>query len=158
MTVGFGLSVYSKVTAERVWTQNAEENILTEEGEPEEYLITSLKGSTLFFNNYCQNIRSWEGLKTSKEERRNAHKTFNFTMKILYHILQTGRYATVVAHLAVTTLPRVHHLEMDLRCTTVYRNELETKLPQKPWRQETANTSDWPRRKAVAEFPIMRQA
>jgi hypothetical protein len=67
-------------------------------------------------------------------------------MNILYHILQTGRYAIVVDHLAVGTLSRVHHLEMDLCCTTAYKHELETKLSQKPWRQETANTSDWPRR------------
>jgi hypothetical protein len=35
-----------------------------------------------------------------------------------------------------------------------YRDELETKLSQKPWRQEIANTPDWPRRKAVAEFRL----
>jgi hypothetical protein len=35
-----------------------------------------------------------------------------------------------------------------------YRNELEIKLAQKPWRQEIANTPDWPRRKAVAEFRL----
>jgi hypothetical protein len=35
-----------------------------------------------------------------------------------------------------------------------YRHELETKLSQKPWRQEIANTPDWPRRKAVAEFRV----
>jgi hypothetical protein len=34
------------------------------------------------------------------------------------------------------------------------RYELETKLSQKPWRQEIANTPDWPRRKAVAEFRL----
>jgi hypothetical protein len=35
-----------------------------------------------------------------------------------------------------------------------YRHELDTKLSQKPWRQEIANTPDWPRRKAVAEFRL----
>jgi hypothetical protein len=35
-----------------------------------------------------------------------------------------------------------------------YRHELETKLFQKPWMQEIANTPDWPRRKAVAGFRL----
>ena len=39
-----------------------------------------------------------------------------------------------------------------------YRHELETKLSQKPWRQEIDNTPDWPRRKAVAGIPVMRRA
>jgi len=37
---------------------------------------------------------------------------------------------------------------------TVYRHELETKLSQKPWKQEIAKIPDWPRRKAVAEFRL----
>jgi hypothetical protein len=37
---------------------------------------------------------------------------------------------------------------------SVYRHELETKLFQKPWKQETAKIPDWPRRKAVAEFRL----
>jgi hypothetical protein len=35
-----------------------------------------------------------------------------------------------------------------------YRHDLETELFQKPWRQEIANTPDWPRTKAVAEFRL----
>jgi hypothetical protein len=35
-----------------------------------------------------------------------------------------------------------------------YRYELEIKPSPKPWRQEIANTSDWPRRNAVAEFRL----
>jgi hypothetical protein len=35
-----------------------------------------------------------------------------------------------------------------------YIHELQIKLSQKPWRQEIANTPDWPRRKAVAEFRV----
>jgi hypothetical protein len=35
---------------------------------------------------------------------------------------------------------------------SVYRHELETRLCHKPWKQEIAKISDWPRRKAVAEF------
>jgi hypothetical protein len=35
-----------------------------------------------------------------------------------------------------------------------YRHELEIKPAQKPRRQEIVNTSDWPRRKAVAEFRL----
>ena len=37
---------------------------------------------------------------------------------------------------------------------SVYRHELETKLSQKPWKQEIANITDWPRRKVVAEFRL----
>ena len=37
---------------------------------------------------------------------------------------------------------------------SVYRHELETKLSQKPWKQEIAKIPDWPRRKAVAEFRL----
>jgi len=37
---------------------------------------------------------------------------------------------------------------------SVYRHELDTKLSQKPWKQEIAKISDWPRRKAVAEFRL----
>jgi len=29
---------------------------------------------------------------------------------------------------------------------------METKLSQKPWKQEITKIPDWPRRKAVAEF------
>ena len=35
---------------------------------------------------------------------------------------------------------------------SVYRHELETKLSEKPWKQEIAKIPDWTRRKAVAEF------
>jgi hypothetical protein len=37
---------------------------------------------------------------------------------------------------------------------SVYRHELETKLSQKPWKQEIAKIPDWPRSKAVAEFRL----
>jgi len=37
---------------------------------------------------------------------------------------------------------------------SVYRHELGTKLPQKPWKQEIAKIPYWPRRKAVAEFRL----
>jgi len=37
---------------------------------------------------------------------------------------------------------------------SVYKHELETKLSQKPWKQEIAKIPDWPRRKAVAEFRL----
>jgi len=37
---------------------------------------------------------------------------------------------------------------------SVYRHELETKLFQKPWKQEIAKIPEWPRRKAVAEFRL----
>jgi hypothetical protein len=37
-------------------------------------------------------------------------------------------------------------------------HELGTKLSQKPWTQELAKIPDWPRRKAVAEFLIVRWA
>ena len=37
---------------------------------------------------------------------------------------------------------------------SVYRHELQTKLPPKPWKQEITKIPDWPRRKAVAEFRL----
>jgi len=37
---------------------------------------------------------------------------------------------------------------------SAYRQELGTKLSQKPWTQELAIIPDWPRRKAVAEFRL----
>ena len=37
---------------------------------------------------------------------------------------------------------------------SAYRHELETKLSQKPWKQEITKIPDWPRRKAVAEFRL----
>jgi len=37
---------------------------------------------------------------------------------------------------------------------SVYRHKLETKLSQKPWKQEIAKIPDWPRKMAVAEFRI----
>jgi hypothetical protein len=46
MKVGFGLSVYGKVTAECVWTKNAQENILTEE----------VRGAWRIFNNKFEMI------------------------------------------------------------------------------------------------------
>jgi len=36
----------------------------------------------------------------------------------------------------------------------VYRNELETRLTHKPWKQEIAKIPVWPRIKAVAEFRL----
>jgi len=35
-----------------------------------------------------------------------------------------------------------------------YRQELRTKLSQKPWMQVSAKIPDWPRRKAVAELRL----
>jgi hypothetical protein len=35
-----------------------------------------------------------------------------------------------------------------------YRHEVETKLSQKPWRQEIEKIPEWPRRTAVAEFRL----
>jgi regulator of extracellular matrix RemA (YlzA/DUF370 family) len=37
---------------------------------------------------------------------------------------------------------------------SVYRHELETKLSQKPWKQEIGKITDWPIRKTVAEFRL----
>jgi hypothetical protein len=51
-----------------------------------------------------------------------------------------------------------HHYSIKLHLKQMfqraYRHELEIKRAQKPWRQEIANTPDWPRRKAVAEFRL----
>ena len=53
-------------------------------------------------------------------------------------------------------LPRVYQQEVDLLRTlqSVQRHELETRLSHKPWKQEIAKITDWPRRKAVAEFGL----
>jgi len=44
------------------------------------------------------------------------------------------------------------HLKQVFR--SAYRQELGTKLSQKPWTQELAKIPDWLRRKAVAEFRL----
>ena len=44
------------------------------------------------------------------------------------------------------------HLKQVFR--SAYRQELGTKLSQKPWTQELVKIPDWPRRKAVAEFQL----
>ena len=55
-----------------------------------------------------------------------------------------------------TTETSYRSIKLHLKRTSqrAYRHELQTKLSQKPWRQEIANTPDWPRRKAVAEFRL----
>ena len=57
---------------------------------------------------------------------------------------------TLEKHLAI--LQYKLHLKQVFR--SAYRQELGTKLSQKPWTQESAKTPDWPRRKAVAEFRL----
>jgi len=49
-----------------------------------------------------------------------------------------------------------HSIKLHLKQVfqSVYRYELEIKLPQKPWKQEISKIPDWPRRKAVAEFRL----
>ena len=37
---------------------------------------------------------------------------------------------------------------------SVYRHELETRISHKPWTQELSKVTDWPRRRAVAEFRL----
>ena len=44
------------------------------------------------------------------------------------------------------------HLKQAFR--SVYRHELETRLYHKPWTQEISKVTDWPRRRAVAEFRL----
>ena len=44
------------------------------------------------------------------------------------------------------------HLKEEFR--SVYRHELETRLSHKPWTQEISKVTDWPRRRAVAEFRL----
>jgi hypothetical protein len=50
-----------------------------------------------------------------------------------------------------------HSIKLHLKRAfqSVHRRELETKLSQKPWKQEIAKIPDWPRRKAVAEFRLL---
>jgi hypothetical protein len=56
------------------------------------------------------------------------------------HIIETS-YRSVKLH-----LKQVFH--------NVHRHELETRLSQKPWKQEIAKIPDWTRRKAVADFRL----
>jgi len=90
-----------------------------------------------------------------------------------------GHYARVVDHLAVRNVvqgaplgggstfhPKItqthiretsyHYIKLHLKQVfrSAYRQELGTKLSQKPWTQEIAKIRDWPRRKAVAEFRL----
>jgi len=44
------------------------------------------------------------------------------------------------------------HLKQVFR--SAYRHELETRLSHKPWREEISKVTDWPRRRAVAEFRL----
>ena len=37
---------------------------------------------------------------------------------------------------------------------SVYRHEVDTRLSHKPWTQEISKVTDWPRRRAVAEFRL----
>jgi hypothetical protein len=54
------------------------------------------------------------------------------------------------------SMASIHSIKLHLKQVfqRAYRRELETKLSQKPWRQEIAKIPDWPRRKAVAEFRL----
>ena len=56
-------------------------------------------------------------------------------------------------HIRVTSYHSIKlHLKQVFR--SACRQELGTKLSQKPWTQELAKIPDWPRRKAVAEFRL----
>jgi len=44
------------------------------------------------------------------------------------------------------------HLKQVFR--SAYRHELETRLSHKPWTEEMSKVTDWPRRRAVAEFRL----
>ena len=44
------------------------------------------------------------------------------------------------------------HLKQVFR--SAYRHELETRLSHKPWIEEISKVTDWPRRRAVAEFRL----
>jgi hypothetical protein len=61
--------------------------------------------------------------------------------------------AVAITHIRETSY---HSIKLHLKQVfkSVYRKELETKLSQKPWKQEIAKIPDWPRRKAVAEFQL----
>jgi len=49
-----------------------------------------------------------------------------------------------------------HSIKLHLKQVfgSAYRQELGTKLSQKPWKQELAKIPDWPRIKTVAEFRL----
>jgi len=49
-----------------------------------------------------------------------------------------------------------HSIELHLKQAfrSVYRHELETRLTHKPWTQEISKVTEWPRRRAVADFRL----
>jgi len=61
--------------------------------------------------------------------------------KLHEHVLENTSYHTIKLHLK-------HAFQ------SVYRHELETKLPPKPWKQKITKIPDWARRKAVAQFRL----
>jgi hypothetical protein len=67
-------------------------------------------------------------------------------------------------------VPKLHKHILEKHCTcfiklhlqqlfqSVYKCEQETKLSQKPWKEDIAKIPDWSRRKTVVEFSIVRSA
>jgi len=82
-----------------------------------------------------------------------AHKKWNklacYIKLVCYSSTITMMHGPVNISSYHTTNP---HLKQVFQ--SVYRNELETRLTHKPWKQEIAKIPDWPRIKAVAEFRL----
>ena len=55
-------------------------------------------------------------------------------------------------HIRETSYHSIIHLKQVFQ--SAYRQELGTKLFQKPWKQELAKILDWPRKRAVAQFQL----
>jgi len=73
-------------------------------------------------------------------------------MNTLIHWPKKGAKITQI-HIRQTSYNSIKlHLKQVFR--SAYRQELGTKLSQKPWMQELAKIPDYPRRKAVAEFRL----
>jgi len=56
-------------------------------------------------------------------------------------------------HIRETSYPSIK-LHSKQVFQSVYRNEIDTKLFQKLWKQEMTKIQDWPRRKVVADFRL----
>ena len=76
------------------------------------------------------NYREWTNRLTGQKWRQN---TQTYIRETPYHSIKL-------------------HLKQAFR--SAYRHELETRLSHEPWTQEISKLTDWPRRRAVAEFRL----
>jgi hypothetical protein len=92
------------------------------------YFVTALRRSVGGFLGRC--VCFWRGLYSGSLvcSEKSISLLFLFCLHIFTNLTSLlinwlGRYARIVDHLAVKTLPTVHHLEVDLLCTPVNANK-----------------------------------